>query len=209
MRHLMWFRSDLRTHDNVALAAACRDAGRGPDGGVVAVFTIARQQWQEHDWAPVKVDLILRTLAELSASLSALNIPLKIVTVERFADVPRSLLNLARATRCGAIHFGKEYEVNEARRDDAVREEFESAGLGVHAHTDQVLLEPGTLRTTEGRWYTVFTPFKRAALAELPPEVPAHFLGSRVHVRFTHPPEPIGIRIWQSLRRLFLSQFHV
>lgn len=43
----------------------------------------------------------------------------------------------------------------------------------------------------------------------LPAQVHAHFLGSRVHVRFTHPPEPIGIRIWQSLRRLFLSQFHV
>jgi putative peptide zinc metalloprotease protein len=44
---------------------------------------------------------------------------------------------------------------------------------------------------------------------ELPPEVPAHFLGSRVHVRFAHPAEPIGVRLWQGLRRLFLSQFHV
>jgi putative peptide zinc metalloprotease protein len=44
---------------------------------------------------------------------------------------------------------------------------------------------------------------------ELPPEVPAHYLGSRVHVRFAHPAEPIGVRLWQGLRRLFLSQFHV
>jgi len=43
----------------------------------------------------------------------------------------------------------------------------------------------------------------------LPPEVPAEFIGSRVHVRFEHPSEPIGIRIWQALRRLFLSHFHV
>lgn len=43
----------------------------------------------------------------------------------------------------------------------------------------------------------------------LPPEVPAAYIGSRVQVRFEHPAEPIGIRIWQALRRLFLSHFHV
>ncbi len=44
---------------------------------------------------------------------------------------------------------------------------------------------------------------------QLPRDVPADFIGSRVHVRFAHPSEPLGIRLWQALRRLFLSQFHV
>ncbi len=44
---------------------------------------------------------------------------------------------------------------------------------------------------------------------ELPREVRADFIGSRVHVRFAHPSEPVGIRMWQAVRRLFLSQFHV
>ncbi len=44
---------------------------------------------------------------------------------------------------------------------------------------------------------------------ELPREVPHAFLGSRVHVRFEHPPEPIGFRIGRGARRLFLSVFHV
>ena len=44
---------------------------------------------------------------------------------------------------------------------------------------------------------------------ELPGDVPADYIGSRVHVRFAHPGEPLGIRIWQAVRRLFLSQFHV
>ena len=43
----------------------------------------------------------------------------------------------------------------------------------------------------------------------LPPEAPTRFLGSRAHVRFTHPPTPIGVRGWRAVRRLFLSQFHV
>ncbi len=41
----------------------------------------------------------------------------------------------------------------------------------------------------------------------LPPEVRTEFIGSRVFVRFAHPAEPIGVRWWQGLRRLFLSQF--
>ena len=44
---------------------------------------------------------------------------------------------------------------------------------------------------------------------ELPREAPHAFLGSRVHVRFEHPPEPIGFRTLRGLRRLFLSVFHV
>jgi len=44
---------------------------------------------------------------------------------------------------------------------------------------------------------------------QLARDVPANFIGSRVYVRFAHPDEPVGIRIWQSVRRLFLSQFHV
>jgi putative peptide zinc metalloprotease protein len=38
-------------------------------------------------------------------------------------------------------------------------------------------------------------------------EVPHEFLGSRVHVRFAHAPEPIGWRMVRALRRVFLSQF--
>lgn len=43
----------------------------------------------------------------------------------------------------------------------------------------------------------------------LPDGAPAHYLGSRVHVRFEHPPTPVGVRGWRQVRRLFLSQFHV
>jgi putative peptide zinc metalloprotease protein len=41
----------------------------------------------------------------------------------------------------------------------------------------------------------------------LPAALPQHFLGSRVHVRFEHPSEPLGGRLWRQLRRSFLSTF--
>lgn len=37
----------------------------------------------------------------------------------------------------------------------------------------------------------------------------ALFFGERVHARFEHPPEPLALQWYRSVRRLFLSQFHV
>jgi putative peptide zinc metalloprotease protein len=33
------------------------------------------------------------------------------------------------------------------------------------------------------------------------------YLGTRVYVRFIHPAEPVGFRLWRAIRRLFLEQF--
>jgi len=41
------------------------------------------------------------------------------------------------------------------------------------------------------------------------PQPLAVFFGERVHARFDHPPEPIGLQWLRTARRLFLSQFHV
>jgi putative peptide zinc metalloprotease protein len=44
---------------------------------------------------------------------------------------------------------------------------------------------------------------------ELPQDLPHRYLGSRVHVRFQHEPEAIGLRAVRALRRAFLSFFQV
>jgi deoxyribodipyrimidine photo-lyase len=166
MRPLLWLRADLRIRDNTALFESSRAATRG----LVAVYLLAPAQWLEHDWAPVKVDLILRTLRELSAALAARNIPLLIRTAPRFADAPAALIALAKAHRCDRLDFNREYELNESRRDEEVTRTFRAAGIPVHAHHDQTLLPPGSVRTRQDRPYTVFTPFRRACESRLAEE---------------------------------------
>lgn len=46
--HLVWLRTDLRIHDNLALAAACRD----PQAQVLALYIATPGQWREHHLAP-------------------------------------------------------------------------------------------------------------------------------------------------------------
>lgn len=158
MRTLVWFRADLRTLDNPAL----HHAAARSDRGVIGVFIISPEQWREHDWAPVKVEFLLRHLRQLSASLAKLNIPLLIEHTPRFEGQPKLLLGLARAHTCDSIYFNEEYELNEWRRDEALKSLAAKHGVGVSTFNDQCLIRPGGVRTGEGRFFTVFTPFKKA-----------------------------------------------
>ena len=68
MAAVVWFRSDLRTVDNPALDAACLNHKH-----VYALFLVPQRTWQAHDWAPIKVDLWWRHLAEFKQELADKN----------------------------------------------------------------------------------------------------------------------------------------
>ncbi|END44323.1 DNA photolyase family protein [Escherichia coli 2854350] len=46
--HLVWFRQDLRLHDNLALAAACRNSS----ARVLALYIATPRQWATHNMSP-------------------------------------------------------------------------------------------------------------------------------------------------------------
>jgi deoxyribodipyrimidine photo-lyase len=149
--------------DNTALHAACS----GTDSGVVGLYLITPEEWRAHDLSANQVDLRLRCVRELSASLARLNIPLLVVRVPTSADVARTVVRVAKEHACDRVHFNREYEIDERRRDEAVVAACAKAGIVAEGHTDQSLLEPGEVRTGEGAWYTVFTPFKKACIARM------------------------------------------
>ena len=84
MRSLVWFRRDLRITDNAALFHAAKETTEG----VIGLYVITPEQWQEHDDAPCKVKFWLDNLAALSNELAKLRIPLRIESCESFAEVP-------------------------------------------------------------------------------------------------------------------------
>jgi len=162
MRTLVWFRADLRTHDNPALQAAAKAASRDQAGGCLAVFHVAPRQWQSHDDAPIKIDLFRRTLKQLSKDLAERNIALRLVESPTFDDAPKLLLNLAKEHGCDKLYFNRQYELNERIRDEAVLDAFQDASLETETFLDRIMFEPGDLRTGEGKYYSVFSPFFKA-----------------------------------------------
>ena len=79
--HLVWFRADLRLHDNFALAAACRD----PDAQVLALFIATPEQWKAHHMAPRQAAYIAAQVNALRQALAEKNIPLIFHEVADFA----------------------------------------------------------------------------------------------------------------------------
>ncbi|GAA3909873.1 deoxyribodipyrimidine photo-lyase [Halomonas cibimaris] len=153
---LVWFRSDLRIHDNRALAAA---AARGP---VIAVFLHSPAQWQAHGHGANQIDFLRRGVEALREALHGLNIPLLQRLVPRFNDAPRALAAIAEEYDAAALHFNCEYALNEQRRDAAVQTAFNDAGRACHGYHDAVAFAPGELLTGKGDYYGVFTPFAKA-----------------------------------------------
>ncbi|WP_444816899.1 deoxyribodipyrimidine photo-lyase [Stutzerimonas frequens] len=161
MTQLLWLRSDLRVSDNTALAAAM---AAGP---TVALYLITPFQWLAHDDAPCKVDFWLRNLVALSEQLHALNVPLLIREVDDWTAAPDALLRVCQQLDVQGVHCNDEYGVNEQRRDQAVAERLQGAGVSLRRHLDQLLFAPGKLRTQSGGYFKVFSQFRKACLARL------------------------------------------
>ncbi|APE31111.1 deoxyribodipyrimidine photolyase [Halomonas aestuarii] len=173
---IVWFRSDLRLQDNAALAAAARQ------GPVVAVFLRCLPQWQRHGHGANKLDFWGRGVAALRDGLTGLGIPMLHREIDDFAEAPATLLEIAQRVGARALHFNREYPLDEQRRDAAVIAAFGEAGLAATGHHDAVAFAPGELLTGKGDYYGVFTPFAKAWHRQLTPE--------RIALHDTPAPQP-------------------
>lgn len=161
MNALLWVRTDMRLHDNPALAAAMRD------GPAIAMFMPAPDQWRQHGDAPAKIDFWLRCLAELGESLAALNIPLKFLQVRDWSLAPHALADFCREYRIASVHANTEWGINERQRDAAVMARLQEQGIAWALHHGATLLPPGSVLTGKGECYRVFTPYARACRERL------------------------------------------
>ena len=84
MSVLLWFRNDIRIHDNPAL-----DYFLAQKNGLLpgkAVFFVSEKQWLAHDWSAIKIDFIKRHVNALAKQLLLLNISLEVVHCDDFAE---------------------------------------------------------------------------------------------------------------------------
>ena len=158
---LCWFRTDLRTHDNPALCEA-------PQAGLtIGLFVVSADQWLSHHDSPAKVDFWMRSLRELSRKLGELNIPLKLLYVPRWPDLPQALLAFCQEHRIDEVHCNREFGLNERTRDRTVYQTLAANHITLTGHHGGTLLTPGDIKTGAGTYYKVFTPFARACRAAL------------------------------------------
>ena len=163
---LAWLRTDLRLHDNPALAAAAKG------GTVTALFMPAPAQWRSHGDAAVKIDFWLRNLHALQASLAERNIALALLPVADWGEAPKALARWCRDHDIAAVHANAEWGINEQRRDAATAEALADAGIDFTLHHGGTLLIPGSVLTGKGDTYKVFTPYAKSCRARLQGAMP-------------------------------------
>ncbi len=154
---LLWFRNDLRVHDNPALMYVLNKQ-RFDNTKVEALFFISKKQWQLHNVAEIKIDLILRHINLLAEQLMAYGITLKVVECDTFKDQIKYLKTYKQNNPNSQIVANKQLEFDEQQRDS----QLVDAGIDLKFFEADVIVPKGQVLNKQNHMFKVFTPFKKA-----------------------------------------------
>ena len=153
---LIWYRTDLRLDDNPALSDALLQCEE-----VLAVYVFSINQWELHNESNIKHHFLINNLTLLEESLHKLNIPLIVINTETYKTLPKDLCSFSVEHKIDKVFWNNEFGFNETKRDQSVIEALKKLNIQTSQFNDQVIYNPGFLRTAQGNPFSVFTPFKR------------------------------------------------
>ena len=159
---LVWFRRDLRVHDNTALAAALQSCRK-----VYCVFVFDTAILDHLPRADRRVEFICESLVELDAHLRTLSGKPAAGLIVLHGDAATSVLGLAQSLRAQAVFAGRDYEPYAIDRDTRVDAALRTQGGALLLHKDHVIFEGQDILTQAGKPYSVFTPYLRAWTTQL------------------------------------------
>ncbi|WP_135805390.1 cryptochrome/photolyase family protein [Halorussus marinus] len=142
-----WHRRDLRVADNRALAEAAAD------DAVLPVFVLDPGVLDHA--GPPRVAFLLDALESLRETYRGLGGDLLVVRGDPREELPR----IARERDAEAVYWNRDYSGLARERDSAVRLALDDAGVSRGAYHDELLHEPGSIRTNKGEHYSVFSYF--------------------------------------------------
>jgi deoxyribodipyrimidine photo-lyase len=150
---LVWFRRDLRLHDNRALAAAVAEGGP-----VIPVFVWSPDE--EREWSPGAASRwwLHHSLACLARELARRGGRL----IVRRGGSAEALAETVAETGARAVFWNRRYEPAAVERDARVMRALTGAGATCRSFSAALLWEPWESRKPDGTPYQVFTAFWRA-----------------------------------------------
>ncbi len=185
---LMWFRRDLRLHDNHALSNALRECER-----VYCAFIFDTEILDKlEDKADRRVDFIHQSIVELAATLRNAGGGLIIRHGRAIEQIP----HLAEELAVDRVYAAHDYEPRRILRDDAVRTALRAVGRDLVTCKDHVIFEKNEIRTADGRPFRVYTPYKKAWRAALSDDALTSHLVEPLARRLTPPPARVKSHPW-------------
>lgn len=158
--NLVWFRSDLRIHNNSALRRAM-DAGDS-----LCCFLLPLNQWQTYGLGKPKIEFVRASAALLMSDLNRLGVKTISSEVESFDAQITEIQRICSEYKIDSLFWNNEYPLDERIRDNKVQNYCEHNGIVCHRGDEALILPPGRPSNKQGAMYKVFTPFKRAWFSE-------------------------------------------
>ncbi len=157
---ILWFRQDLRLHDNPALNAAIKTGAK-----ILPIYIL-------DDIAPGPWKMGSASRVWLYHSLSALNVSLNDQLIFMSGPANQCLNQLIETTQARGVYWNRCYEPFAISRDQMIKENLKKGGLDVQSFNASLLYEPWTVTKSDGTPYRVFTPFwgKGCLGMEAPPK---------------------------------------
>ena len=162
---VVWLRRDVRLDDHAALAAAAQRCER-----VTCAFVLDPALLRgERMGAPI-VQFFFDALTAVRAQLRGLGSDLALLE----GDMAGELARFARDRGVQAVFYAEDTDPAMRARDARVTQALESSGCAVVACSDIVYAAAGDVLQDNGRFYTVYTPYRRkwAAFANARPQAP-------------------------------------
>ena len=141
MRGIVWFRRDLRLHDQPALTAACAECDE-----VVPLFVFDEPLLRSHEFGSACVNFMLGCLENLGSSLAGLGLPLQWRRGEPVEEVVRA----ASDWRVDIVYWNRDYEPRAKARDRQVQRKLAKMGVSVRTFKDHVVFETEEVRGVTG-----------------------------------------------------------
>ncbi|KAJ7531493.1 hypothetical protein O6H91_14G046000 [Diphasiastrum complanatum] len=175
---IVWFRRDLRTHDNPAFLAAAKA------GTVIPVFIWCTEE--EGQFSPGRVSRwwLKQSLGHLDASMRSLGCPL---VMRKASDSLSELLEIARVTGATHVFYNHLFDPMSLVRDHRVKQGLSQHGILTCTFNGDVLHEPWEIFDSEGQPFTAFEPYLQKAMSmpnepEPPMLAPRHFTPSECSI---------------------------
>lgn len=154
-RALVWLRRDYRLVDHQALLHAMKQSQQ-----VYVCFVYDPHILSQLDPDDRRISFIMDAIRSVDAVLNQYGSRL----IVRYGPPEEKIPEIIQQFNINALFFNRDYEPYAVLRDTRIAT---IVSVPVHTVKDSVMVEKDEIRTNQGGYYTVFTPFKKKWLSQL------------------------------------------
>lgn len=165
---IVWFKKDLRVHDNPALWEASQE------GNIIPVFIWSKSEEKDYQTSAASLWWLHHSLISLEKKLKEAGLQL----IYRSGESLKELNKLINETNATALFYNERYEPSITERDKEIYDKMTSLGIKVRTFHSYLLFPPYEIKNKKSEPYKVFTSFYKSLLPE-PVSRPVPYLETR------------------------------